>query len=248
MSSIEPPVDTREALLRRHLQAASSWDLLTDQEELDAADAVAEGRIAENELASLGSSGVADLDHIAELRALVREGEEARDSLIGSSRRLVVALARRHHATVERTVALLAAGDEALSRAVDRYDPTGGLPFSAFARWWIERAMREVERHPAATGGRSGHPSGGGAGAADLPQLVDLADPTLLTALGHLHRDDCRVVELRLGLGGGPALSPRDTADLLGVEEDEEAHREELALAKLRHPSTPGVLTHLRRL
>ena len=46
------------------------------------------------------------------------------------------------------TAILLSSGDEALVRAVDRYDPTGGLPFSSFARWWVERAMRDVERNP----------------------------------------------------------------------------------------------------
>src|SRR5690606_3127817 len=112
------------------------------------------------------------------------------------------------------------------SRAVDRYDPTGGLPFSAFARWWVERAMREVERRPPA-------PDGG----------PDPADPTLLTALGHLSADDCRVVELRLGLGDGPALSPTETAAVLGIDADEEGEREAKALAKLRHPCTPGDLT-----
>lgn len=234
MSSTHPPVDARQRLLRHHLDAVSAAPVLTDVEELEVAAAVVDGRSAENELAALGSHEVADLGLSGRLRARVRAGEEARASLIASTRRLVVSLARRHDADVERTAALLAAGDEALSRAVDRYDPTGGLPFSAFARWWVERAMREVERHP------SGYAAG--------PMGPSPADPVLLTALGHLHQDDCRVVELRLGLTGGPALSPSDTARVIGMALDEEREREEVALAKLRHPSTPGVLTHLRRL
>lgn len=234
MSSTHPPADAREALLRRHLRAVGDAPLLTAQEELAAAAEVAAGRQAENELAGLGGREVHDLEQTAQLRASVRAAEDARAALIASTRRLVVSLARRHDAPLDRTVALLAAGDEALSRAVDRYDPTGGLPFSAFAKWWVERAMREVERHPA----------GFGAG----PLGPQPADPALLTALGHLHQDDCRVVELRLGLTGGPALSASDTARLMGVRVEEEREREEVALAKLRHPSTPGVLTHLRSL
>lgn len=234
MSSTHPPADAREALLRRHLRAVGDAPLLTAQEELAAAAEVAAGRQAENELAGLGGREVHDLEQTVQLRALVRAAEDARAALIASTRRLVVSLARRHDAPLDRTVALLAAGDDALSRAVDRYDPTGGLPFSAFAKWWVERAMREVERHPA----------GFGAG----PLGPQPADPALLTALGHLHQDDCRVVELRLGLTGGPALSASDTARLMGVRVEEEREREEVALAKLRHPSTPGVLTHLRSL
>ena len=234
MSSTQPPADAREALLRLHLEAASEYAVLSDEEELEAAADVAEARVAENELAQLGARVFADLDEVGRLRESLRAGDDARAALIGSSRRLVVALARRHDAPADRTAALLAAGDEALSRAVDRYDPTGGLPFSAFARWWVERAMREVEREPTSS---TTAPTG------PVP-----ADPVLLTALGHLHRDDCRVVELRLGLNGGPALSSADTAQIIGMAEDQEREREEVALAKLRHPSTPGVLTHLRRL
>jgi hypothetical protein len=93
--------------------------------------------------------------------------------------------------------------------------------------------MREVDRHP--TSGL----------ASTSPEPVDAE---VLTALGHLHADDCRVIELRLGLQGGPPLSSDDTAMLLGLDADDEADREERAVAKLRHPCTPGDLTHLRRL
>jgi DNA-directed RNA polymerase sigma subunit (sigma70/sigma32) len=224
--------DERDAVLRDHLRALSELPLLSDGEELAAAATMADGRAAENELAALGGQPSIDLHDAADLLERVRRGEEARARLVGSTRRLVVSLARRHPADGEVTRTLLAAGDDAVGRAADRYDPTGGLPFSSFARWWVERAMREVERHPAQSG-------------ADGPRP---ADPALLTALGHLHREDTRVVELRLGLHGGPPLSEEDTARVLGIEADEEHEREEIAVAKLRHPCTPGDLTHLRRL
>ncbi|MBX3313865.1 MAG: hypothetical protein KF906_06060 [Actinobacteria bacterium] len=205
---------------------------MTDAQELAAAATVADGRAAENELAALRHEGVADIERVQVLRGRVARGDVARADLIASSRRLVVSLARRHPAPASATEALLAAGDEALSRAVDRYDPTGGLPFSSFARWWVERAMREVEIRP------------------DEPEdpHPQPADPTLLTALGHLHQDDCRIIELRLGLNGGPALDTRGVATVLGVDEESAEDREERALAKLRHPCTPGDLTTLKRL
>lgn len=193
---------------------------------------MAAGRAAENELAALTSAHAIDLAEAGDLLDQVRAGERARERLVGSTRRLVVSFARRHPSDAAMTRALLDAGDDAVGRAADRYDPSGGLPFSAFARWWIERAMREVDRHPAQ-------------GRADAPTP---ADPTLLTALGHLHRDDTRVIELRLGLHGGPPLSEDDTARVLGIDADVEHEREEVAVAKLRHPCTPGDLTHLRRL
>ncbi|HEX2575528.1 MAG TPA: sigma factor [Aquihabitans sp.] len=234
MTGSRPTIDEREAVFRRHLRALAEAPLLTAGEELAAAATVADGRAAENELAAVSSHDVPDLEEVAHLRERIRLGEAARVTMIAATRRLVVSLARRHAADADRSAALLAAGDEALSRAVDRYDPTGGLPFSAFARWWVERAMRQVELHPV------GHTAG-----VDGPTP---ADPVLLTALGHLHQDDTRIIELRLGLNGGPPLSVDDTARVLGVDVEREEERELRALAKLRHPCTPGDLTSLRRL
>ncbi|MEZ5176819.1 MAG: hypothetical protein R2746_00655 [Acidimicrobiales bacterium] len=152
----------------------------------------------------------------------MRSGEAARAALIASTRRLVVSLARRHDAPLDRTAALLAAGDEALSRAVDRYDPTGGLPFSAFARWWVELAMRaQVERATPPARGRPRRPR-----SRPTPRCSPPGHSTRTTA----------AVELRLGLTGGPALSPSDTARLIGLDLEAEREREEVALAKLQPP------------
>lgn len=234
MTGTRPPVDQSEAVYRRHLLGLGEAQLLTAGDELVAAATMADGRAAENELAAMVARAVPDLEEVARLRSRVLQGDASRTALINSTRRLVVSLARRHRADQDRSAALLAAGDQALLRAVDRYDPTGGLPFSAFARWWVERAMREVELHPV----------GFAAGIAGSTP----ADPTMLTALGHLHQDDCRIIELRLGLNGGPAMSPSDTARVLDIEPEREEERELRALAKLRHPSTPGDLTYLQGL
>jgi DNA-directed RNA polymerase sigma subunit (sigma70/sigma32) len=235
-------VDQRELVLRRHLNTIGTVPELTPAEELAAAAVVADGRSAENELAALAGAPMLDLESIALLRDRVRHSDAAREHLIASCRPLVVDLARRHQATAGVTALLLSAGDEALVRAVDRYDPTGGLPFSSFARWWVERAMREVERNPS---GRAVSAPGNPAGGSRADSVVDTA---LLTALGHLHQEDCRILELRLGLDGGPGLSSDDAAMVLGLDPDHAVEKEEKALAKLRHPSTPGDLSHLRRI
>lgn len=232
MSGHRPPIDEREALFRRRLHALAGAPLMTAAQELSAAATVADGRAAENELAALRHDGVTDIERVQQLRDRIDRGDAARGDLITTTRRLVVALARRHPTSAAHTEVLLEAGDEALSRAVDRYDPTGGLPFSSFARWWIERAMREVELHPTADHDRP---------------AASPADPTLLTALGHLHEQDCRIIELRLGLNG-PALDTADAAMVLGLDDEDAADREEHALAKLRHPCTPGDLTHLKQI
>ena len=238
MSGPSTTVDQREVVLRRHLQGLVDVPPLSPAEELSAAAVVADGRAAENELAALAGAPMLDLEAVALLRDRVRHSDAAREHLIASCRPLVVTLARRHQASPGVTALLLSAGDEALIRAVDRYDPTGGLPFSSFARWWVERAMREVERNPS---GRP-RPHQPGDEAED-----DTVDTKLLVALGHLHEDDCRILELRLGLDGGPGLAPDDAAAVLGLDPAVAEEREEKALAKLR-PSTPGDLTHVRRI
>src|SRR5689334_5660096 len=115
--------------------------LLSAGEELAAAATMSDGRDAEYQLAALGAAAdedtPLDLEGAEELLDRVREGEEARRLLVESTRRLVVSIARRHDLDGEATQVLLAAGDDALERAADRYDPAGGLPFSAFARWWV---------------------------------------------------------------------------------------------------------------
>lgn len=237
MTGPSTTVDQREVVLRRHLQGLGDVPELSGAEELSAAAVVADGRAAENELAALAGAPMLDLEVVALLRDRVRHSDAAREHLIASCRPLVVSLARRHRANAGVTALLLSAGDDALVRAVDRYDPTGGLPFSSFARWWVERAMREVERNP--SGRRASGPATHDDGTVDT---------TLLVALGHLHEDDCRILELRLGLDGGPGLSSDAAAMVLGLDPDTAGEREEKALAKLRHPSTPGDLTRLRRL
>lgn len=237
MTGPSTTVDQREVVLRRHLQGLGDVPGLSPAEELAAAAVVADGRAAENELAALAGAPMLDLEAVAQLRDRVRHSDAARDHLIASCRPLVVSLARRHRTNAGVTALLLSAGDDALARAVDRYDPTGGLPFSSFARWWVERAMREVERNP--SGRKTAPPT-----SAD----DDSVDTALLVALGHLHEEDCRILELRLGLDGGPGLSPDAAALVLGLDPQVADEREEKALAKLRHPSTPGDLTHLRHL
>jgi DNA-directed RNA polymerase sigma subunit (sigma70/sigma32) len=219
--------------LRERLRSLHDDVLLTAGEELAAAATMADGRDAEYDLAALEDEpGPLDLNEAADLLERVHAGEAARDRLVRATRRLVISLARRHDPHGELTEELLSAGEEALARAADRYDPTGGLPFSSFARWWVERAMRQVDQRP---------PLGG-----DAPHSP--ADPEVLTALGHLHEADCRVIELRMGLVGGPPLSVDDTARVLGIDPPDQVEREERAVAKLRHPCTPGNLTHLRQL
>lgn len=239
MSDRPPTSDEREALLRRRRRPTSTSPLPSTADELAQAALVADGRRAENELAAMGSASLADLERAGELRARVRRGEIARDALIQTSGHLVDLLADRHASDPEHHDLLVEAGDDALTRAIDRYDPDTGLRFSSFARWWVERAMREMSApltppSPTLTvaPGRS---------------QASPDDAVLRTAIGHLNEEDCKIVQLRLGLDGR-RRTVDETATELDVTRGQAHVREQKALAKLRHPSTPGDLTHIRGL
>ena len=100
---VHSSIDERDAILRNHLRELSDLPLLSDGEELAAAAVMADGRSAENELAALGGQSSISLIEASDLMERVRMGEAARDELIGSTRRLVVSLARRHPSDAEVT-------------------------------------------------------------------------------------------------------------------------------------------------
>ena len=83
-----------------------------------------------------------------EERALARriaEGDaEARDVLIESNLRLVVAMARRYQGLGLSFPDLVQEGTVGLIQAVDRFDWRRGRRFSTYAAWWIRQAIRRA--------------------------------------------------------------------------------------------------------
>jgi len=83
-----------------------------------------------------------------EERALARrvaEGDaEARDVLIESNLRLVVAMARRYQGLGLSFPDLVQEGTVGLIQAVDRFDWKRGRRFSTYAAWWIRQAIRRA--------------------------------------------------------------------------------------------------------
>ena len=83
-----------------------------------------------------------------EERALARriaDGDaEARDVLIESNLRLVVAMARRYQGLGLSFPDLVQEGTVGLIQAVDRFDWRRGRRFSTYAAWWIRQAIRRA--------------------------------------------------------------------------------------------------------
>lgn len=80
-----------------------------------------------------------------ELARRIAAGDtEARDVLIESNLRLVVAMARRYQGLGLSFPDLVQEGTVGLIQAVDRFDSRRGRRFSTYAAWWIRQAIRRA--------------------------------------------------------------------------------------------------------
>jgi RNA polymerase sigma factor (sigma-70 family) len=77
----------------------------------------------------------------AELKAMVRRGETAKDRFIRANLRLVVSIARRYVRSGMPMLDLIQEGNTGLVRAVEKFDYERGFKFSTYATWWIRQAI-----------------------------------------------------------------------------------------------------------
>ena len=79
----------------------------------------------------------------------MRDGDRAaRERLILSHLRLVVAIAREYGDTGMDLLDMIQEGNMGLIEAVDRFDPELGYRLSTYARWWIRQAIgAAIERY-----------------------------------------------------------------------------------------------------
>ena len=84
----------------------------------------------------------------AEAADLVRRAKAgdtaAREQLIGRLLPLVSSLARRFRAEGLDQTDLIQEGIVGLLRALDRYDAERGVPFAAYATWWIRHSLQDA--------------------------------------------------------------------------------------------------------
>jgi len=99
----------------------------------------------------------------AALAATLAECREAREVMMLSNMRLVVAMARRMQRSLPKTSRLavdrdggsyalddlVAEGTLGLAKAVDRFEPDRGFRFSTYATWWVRQAIQRAIRRRA---------------------------------------------------------------------------------------------------
>ncbi|MPZ14765.1 MAG: sigma-70 family RNA polymerase sigma factor [Chloroflexi bacterium] len=131
-----------------YLRDISRVKLLTAGQEVEYAQAIEQGRIAQDEL---GQPADGEPDPTGSLRHLAREGDDARRKLTEANLRLVVSVARKYMGRGLPLQDLIQEGNIGLSRAVEKFDYTKGYRFSTYAYWWIRQAVTRAVADQART-------------------------------------------------------------------------------------------------
>ncbi len=89
-------------------------------------------------------AAAAQPDDVADVVARAQSGDvAAREELIERFLPFVTSLAREYRAEGLDHMDLVQEGCSGLLRALRRYDPGRGVPFAAYATWWIRQALQE---------------------------------------------------------------------------------------------------------
>jgi RNA polymerase nonessential primary-like sigma factor len=127
-------------LVRVYLNGIGKTALLTAAQEVELAKRIEAGVFAQHVL-DQAAPGDLDKQYAADLRAVVRDGQRARNHLLEANLRLVVSLAKRYTGRGMPLLDLIQEGNLGLIRAVEKFDYAKGFKFSTYATWWIRQAI-----------------------------------------------------------------------------------------------------------
>jgi RNA polymerase nonessential primary-like sigma factor len=125
-------------LVRVYLNEIGKVSLLTAADEVELAKRIEAGLYATH---LLGQSNRYGMSKRRDLRAVMVDGERAKDHLLRANLRLVVSLAKRYTGHGMPFLDLIQEGNLGLIRAVEKFDYTKGFKFSTYATWWIRQAI-----------------------------------------------------------------------------------------------------------
>ena len=123
--------------VRMYLHEIGRTALLSGEEEVTLANAIADGKKATEALKAENL----DADTRDELLLRRQRGRNAEQRLAQANLRLVVSVAKRYVGRGMSFLDLIQEGNIGLLRAVDKFDPTLGYKFSTYATWWIRQAI-----------------------------------------------------------------------------------------------------------
>jgi RNA polymerase nonessential primary-like sigma factor len=125
-------------LVRVYLNGIGKTALLTAADEVELAKRIEAGVFAQH---MLDTEADLPAQRRKELRALVRDGQVAKNHLLEANLRLVVSLAKRYTGRGMPLLDLIQEGNLGLIRAVEKFDYSKGFKFSTYATWWIRQAI-----------------------------------------------------------------------------------------------------------
>ncbi len=138
--------------VRAYLKQIGKVALLNAEEEVDLAKRVEGGLYATEKMRQLAEAGEKlTTQQRRDLNWVRRDGERAKNHLLGANLRLVVSLAKRYTGRGMAFLDLIQEGNLGLIRAVEKFDYTKGFKFSTYATWWIRQAITRAMADQART-------------------------------------------------------------------------------------------------
>ena len=136
--------------VKDYLKQIGKVALLNAEQEVELALRIEAGLFAEEKLSSLTASQKTT-KLARELHEIAKDGQRAKNHLLGANLRLVVSLAKRYTGRGMQFLDLIQEGNLGLIRAVEKFDYTKGFKFSTYATWWIRQAITRAMADQART-------------------------------------------------------------------------------------------------
>jgi len=136
--------------VKDYLKQIGKVPLLNAAEEVELAMRIEAGLFAEEKLGSM-TDKVKRTQLGRELSWVAKDGQRAKNHLLGANLRLVVSLAKRYTGRGMQFLDLIQEGNLGLIRAVEKFDYTKGFKFSTYATWWIRQAITRAMADQART-------------------------------------------------------------------------------------------------
>lgn len=119
-------------LLRKHLLRVSKKVIFTDRS----------NELLNSYLKDISKYKILESPEIAKLVLEAQEGnEKSKNKVVQSNLRFVVTIAKQFQHRGIDLMDLIAAGNEGIIKAVDKFDPSRGVTFLSYAVWWIKQAI-----------------------------------------------------------------------------------------------------------
>ena len=136
--------------VKDYLKQIGKVALLNAEQEVSLAWRIEAGLFAEEKLAGL-TQRERTTKLARELHEIAKDGQRAKNHLLGANLRLVVSLAKRYTGRGMQFLDLIQEGNLGLIRAVEKFDYTKGFKFSTYATWWIRQAITRAMADQART-------------------------------------------------------------------------------------------------